>query len=63
VLAQAIINRTILRPVTFDDWADATQTQHAIWVKTQAVMGMQQTPWQDNFNTPQWWMAMGWWPL
>ena len=38
-LAQAIINRTIPRPVTFDDWANLAQTQHANWIKSCTMMG------------------------
>ena len=61
-LAQAVINRTIPQPVTFDDWANAAQMQHMIWVKMQAIMGTQRMLCQDNFNMLRWWMVMGQWP-
>ena len=38
-LAQAVIDQTIPRPVTFDDWANATRTQHTNWVESRVVMG------------------------
>jgi hypothetical protein len=40
-LAQVVLNRTIPRPVTFEDWTNAARHQHAIWVELRAVMGMQ----------------------
>jgi hypothetical protein len=40
-LAQAVINRTIPRPETFNDWANAARMQHANWIKSRVVMGMQ----------------------
>ena len=52
-LAQAIINRTIPRPVTFDDWANAAQTQHANWIESCAVMGTQNCGRNDGFQNLQ----------
>ena len=58
-LAQAIINRTIPRPVTFDDWADAARTQHANWIESRAVMGTQNRGKNDGFRNPRWRQAIG----
>jgi hypothetical protein len=58
-LAQAVINRTIPRPVTFEDWANAARTQHAIWVESRAVMGTQGTQRNDGFSSPRWRQALG----
>ena len=57
-LAQAVINRTIPRPVTFDDWANVVQTQHANWIESHAVMGMQSCGRNDGFCNPRWWQAI-----
>ena len=57
-LAQAIINRTIPRPVTFDDWANAAQTQHANWIKSHAVMGTQSHGRNNGFRNPRWQQAI-----
>jgi hypothetical protein len=40
-LAQAVIQRTTPRPVTFTDWANVARRQHAIWIESKAVMGTQ----------------------
>ena len=53
-LAQAVIDQTIPQPVTFDDWANAAQTQHANWVESHAVMGTQYGGRRDGFGNPRW---------
>ena len=58
-LAQAIINRTIPRPITFDDWANTVQTQHANWIESRAVMGTQSRGRNDRFRNPRWRQAIG----
>ena len=57
-LAQAVINQTVPRPVTFDDWANAARTQHANWVESCVVMGTQYGGRRDGFGNPQWWQAL-----
>jgi hypothetical protein len=51
-LAQVVINRTMLRPHTFEEWANAARHQHAIWIESRAVMGMQSAGWHDGFQNP-----------
>jgi hypothetical protein len=58
-LAQAVIDRTIPRPHTFKEWANAARTQHANWVESRAVMGTQQAPRNDGFSNPRWQRALG----
>jgi hypothetical protein len=57
-LAQAVINRTIPRPETFDDWANAARTQHANWIESRAVMGTQNRGRDDGFRNPRWRQAI-----
>ena len=57
-LAQAIINRTIPRPVTFDDWANMARTQHVNWIESHAVMGTQSRGRNDGFRNLQWRQAI-----
>jgi hypothetical protein len=57
-LAQAIIQRTTPRPVTFTDWANVARTQHAIWIESRAVMGTQTTGRNNGFRNPQWQRAL-----
>jgi hypothetical protein len=58
-LAQAVINRTMPRPHTFEEWANATRHQHAIWIESRAVMGMQSVGRHDWFQNPRWQKALG----
>ena len=58
-LAQAVIDQTIPRPVTFDNWANATRTQHTNWVESRAVMGTQYGGRRDGFGNLRWRQALG----
>ena len=58
-LANAVINWTIPWPYTFHEWAHAMQVQHANWVETKAVMGMQGFGWNNGFSSPHWQQALG----
>jgi hypothetical protein len=44
--------------VTFTDWANVARTQHAIWIESKAVMGMQTTGQNDGFRNPRWQRAL-----
>jgi hypothetical protein len=58
-LAQAVINRTMPRPHTFEEWANVARHQHAIWIESRAVMGTQSIGRHDGFQNPQWQRALG----
>jgi hypothetical protein len=53
-LAQAVINQTVPRLQTFDEWANASHTQHANWVESKAVMGTQGIARNDGFASARW---------
>jgi hypothetical protein len=52
-LANAIIHHMAVRPVNFEEWCMVARRQHADWVETKAVMGTQNVPRNDGFNTPR----------
>jgi hypothetical protein len=57
-LVQAVINRTMPQPRTFEEWANVARHQHAIWIESRAVMGTQSIGRHDGFQNLRWQSVM-----